>query len=748
MQGPAASFQSKIVSMNDRFGDQRTVLKEEYRNSVTGMRQALLAILPKLMDRMFERLDDGLYALANKSDGSAVQTTYFDAMREVRRQREVVETAFNRRILGDFDRFWRLGPRGSTSELSIGAVNGGNGDGDFSLVEAEELEEGLAVENMVSKGDNQFFRDIYALNERFAHMIHGAEVDKKNNPLAPVAFCQAFQEAAQAIEVELAVKLVIYKHFDREVLNHLSVLYDEINTILANAGILPKLAHKVVRNKATSTGAPKAPGAQQGARDYYSAGQEYHLPDDNEGAQGMFGMLQQMLGGGRGASPQHRMESPEGGGSVMETPEMVALLSSLQHDGAPNAGAAPQENGQRNLRELVLGKAKAGGAEPRISKMNEDTIDIISMLFEFILDDKQLPDAMRALLSRLQIPMLKVAIIDKSFFSDRKHPARRLMNNLAQAAVHWSEKHGRREGGLYNKIDSIVTRILDGFEDDLNLFVELNEEFDEFQKKDQRASRQTEERTAQTTQGKERLTGAKSVVDEAIDSRLFSRPELPEVVVALVTDGWKDLLLLTHLRQGEDSDDWKRYLALLDKLIWSVEPKNDPRERQQLLKDIPSLLDGLKKGLASISYDQHKMTRLFHELQNCHIQCFRNGSVSTPKVATGDSDAAKSERRERPPEPEKIEDEFAKRADALQIGSWIEVAEEDGSHYRAKLSWKSSVTGTYLFVNRKGLKVAEVTRDGVAKWFRENRAFALEEGEVPLMDRALTAMMKSLKNRS
>ena len=747
MQGPATSFQSKVVSMNDRFGDQHVALKEEYRSSVTGVRQALLAILPKLMDRMFERLDDGLYALANKSDGSATQTAYFDAMREVRRQREVVETAFNRRILGDFDRFWRLGPRGSTSELSVGTVSAGDGDEDLSLVEADELEEGLAIENMISKGNNQFFQDIHALNERFAHMIHGVEIDKKNNPLAPAAFCQAFQEAAQAIEVELAVKLVIMKHFDREVLSHLSVLYDEINAILINGGILPKLAHRVVRNKGGSTGAARAAGAQGKPGEYYAPGQDYHLPDDNESTQGIFGMLQQMLNGGREESRLRNGVPPEGGVPVMETPQMVALLSSLQHDGAPASGSEQQGNGQRNLRELVLGKVQAGGAQPRISKMNEDTIDIISMLFEFILDDKQLPDAMRALLSRLQIPMLKVAIIDKGFFSDRKHPARRLMNNLAQAAVHWSEKHGRREGGLYNTINSIVTRILDGFEDDLNLFVELNQEFDEFLKKDQRTSRQTEERTAQTTQGKERLTGAKSVVDEAIDSRLFSRPELPEVVVALVRDGWKDLLLLTHLRQGEESEEWKRYLGLLDKLIWSVEPKNDPRERQQLLKEIPALLDGLKKGLTSISYDQHKMTRLFHELQNCHIQCFRNGSVAAPKAGAAGPDASRREEKEERREPQKIEDEFAKRADALQIGSWIEVAEEDGSRYRAKLSWKSSVTGTYLFVNRKGLKVAEVTRDGVAKWFRENRAFALEEGEVPLMDRALTAMMKSLKSR-
>ena len=169
MHGLAMNHKSNIVSMDDRFGEQRMALKEEFRNPVNAMRQALLAILPKLMDRMFERLDDVLYASANKGDNSTVQTTYFDAMREVRRQREPVETGFNRQILGDFDRFWRLGPRGSTSELSIGTAK--SSEGEFSLVEDEELEEGLAIENMISKGDNRFFRDVHALNERFTHMI-------------------------------------------------------------------------------------------------------------------------------------------------------------------------------------------------------------------------------------------------------------------------------------------------------------------------------------------------------------------------------------------------------------------------------------------------------------------------------------------------------------------------------------------------------------------------------------------------
>ena len=68
----------------------------------------------------------------------------------------------------------------------------------------------------------------------------------------------------------------------------------------------------------------------------------------------------------------------------------------------------------------VMGLAQGATAEKKISGNDEDAIDVISMLFDFILEDRNLPDAMKALLARLQIPMLKVAILDKSFFTARR----------------------------------------------------------------------------------------------------------------------------------------------------------------------------------------------------------------------------------------------------------------------------------------------------------------------------------------
>jgi hypothetical protein len=53
---------------------------------------------------------------------------------------------------------------------------------------------------------------------------------------------------------------------------------------------------------------------------------------------------------------------------------------------------------------------------------------------------------------------------------------------------------------------------------------------------------------------------------------------------------------------------------------------------------------------------------------------------------------------------------------------------------------------TCLFVNRKGMKVADVGLRELAGWLRNGKAEILDQTGVPLVDRALVSMMKALKS--
>lgn len=427
---------------------------------------------------------------------------------------------------------------------------------------------------------------------------------------------------------------------------------------------------------------------------------------------------------------------------------------------AAAAGQALDAGAMRNALLSMPQIGQAASGKVAIGRSDDDTIDVISMLFEFILDDPGLSDAMRALLARLQIPMLKVAILDKSFFSRKDHPARRLLNAMAQAAIGWTEESGRSGDGLYAHIESAVGRILTKFDDDLTLFDELYEQFAAFLEREQRGAHVAEERAAQVTQGKEALVEAKRHVADEIGHCLSNYGAVPDVVQNLVRDGWNDVLLLIYLRKGRESEEWTDAVNLMDRLVWSVMPKPSHSERQELLRSIPELLKALRAGLAGISYNQHKMTRAFKGLQARHLACLRGGrALESADTDQADEDSQVDgagdvmeeivlesvDARSAPIESEP--DQFDAQARELEVGTWLELTEEDGAVVRAKLSWRSNISGSCLFVNRKGMKVAEVTQQGLGVWLRSGKAVVLPAVSVPLMDRALNSMLATL-NRS
>ncbi|MES9969487.1 MAG: DUF1631 domain-containing protein [Candidatus Thiodiazotropha sp.] len=747
------------------------------RRIASECRNLVVKTLPKLMSGLFENLDDALYEMANKSESNALQNIYFDSMRELRKQRSGIDRRFSQEVLRAYDRYWETGEvtieQPSLDDLSL--------ESEMSLVDDEDLEDSLAVTNMVSKSESRFTREIYAMSQRFAYVIGGGSVDEsiaQHTPLAPGVICNAFQTSMAGVPVELPVKLVVYKLFDRHVMHYIGGLYDEINLLLGRAGVIPKLTPKVRRNPV----APTLRG-ESGGESYLASDSSYMsstAPSSPASAAAeeaiqaeLFSNLQQLLnirranaGGSSLLTSSLMLAPPAGNVPLVDTGELLGALNAIQQSNVVmlpqghrvNQPLTPEEMRARLVSDLQI--ARDGQVIRSLGDADNDTIDVISMIFEFILDDYSLPDAMKALISRLQIPMLKVAIIDKTFFSQKIHPARRLLNSLAQAAVGWNDTGDRANDTLYNKIEQVVKRVLNEFHDDPGLFAELEEDFSSWWEKEQRGAQIAEQRTNQITKGKEQLKSAKQTVSEELNKRLLTQDVLPQAVMSILEDGWKDVLLLVYLREGSESKAWGEALEIVDKLLWSVQPKSEYGERQQLLRGIPELLRNIRERLNSISFDQHKMAKLFKELQNCHIGVLRGGDSSQMHTA-GTMPVKRYEIHfpdsqivtEHTPQLDDIgdatevlsdSDEFTQQAVDLDTGEWLEII-DGSSKVRVKLSWKSKVTDTYIFVNRKGMKAMELTTFGLAKRLREGTAKKVELSPKPIMDRALDAMLSALK---
>jgi hypothetical protein len=737
-----------IVSLN-RSGQTNGQTKsvEQNKTIIDGCRLAVSRGIGILNEIYFERLDDALYKLADKAETNDLQNSYFDTMREMRKERENIEKTFLNNVLACYDAFCH-GARSieHTSKQEIDYDN-------LALIESDILEEELAISNMVARGENICARELYAIEQRVSRIRNGIPVESKNNPLSPDKICNAFRSSICAINVDIATKLVIYKVFEQEVVAHLDEVYAGINELMRDAGILPKLKPKIRPSKITATTSGRH---KRGGTGKASAEQISGLTEESEEVTlELFDTLRQLLS----SVTQGATETPVFNTSLprADTQQLIEALSALQYSDAISKSfdSNSENQGYPHLKSDLLQQIRIVTENETIGSVKQidhDTIDMISMLFEFILGDPKIPDAMKVLLSQLQIPIIKVAIIDKGFFSNRAHPARRLLNGLAHAVVGWSDDRSRSKNSLYGKVESVVRRVLSDFNEDIQLFADLADELDGFLNKERRGSEASEKRISQIASGKEQLGVAKRRANMEIELRLKAVKELPLAVANLLHEGWRDVLILHFLRHGAKSKEWQNALDAMDCLIGTIEPKADPKEHERMLREIPELLETMRKEMADIQCDQYLMGRLFGDLEKVHVECMQGNKLPANLIASKDAleDIVKTGTRDgsksaMPDTDQRESPKYIKLAESIPLGSWLELKEKGGVKSRIKLLWRSSVSDNCLFVNRKAVKVKEMTVAQLALALRVGKAIVITGADDALIDRAFAAMMQSLR---
>jgi hypothetical protein len=416
----------------------------------------------------------------------------------------------------------------------------------------------------------------------------------------------------------------------------------------------------------------------------------------------------------------------------------------------------------RDLQESPLG-AKA-------NQLESMTIEMVAMLFDFIFETKDLPDGIKALLARLQIPVLKAAMLDGAFFAKKSHPSRLLVNELARAGLGWSPVMGP-EDPLYKKIDGIVHQILDNFSDDLAIFDVQREDLEAFLSAEEKAAEENIQSTAEEINQKDRQQIAAVVAKAEIEKRIDGAP-VPNFLATFLRQQWQGALEHVYLEVGEESESWGSGVTTLEDLVWSVQPKRSPEDRRHLVALLPSLLKRLSAGMHNRGWAPDDREAFMGNLVEAHAAAVKPsvsqiGSATAAVAeaaraqaeiakASGDEElAAKAEAlatamTQAEPEPieaprEVFDDDYMEIARSMERGMWIEFEADDGHLAFAKLAWVSPLRGTYLFTNRQGQKALSMTAVELADRFRADRA-RLVEAE-PLIDRAFTSILTQIEDK-
>jgi hypothetical protein len=385
-------------------------------------------------------------------------------------------------------------------------------------------------------------------------------------------------------------------------------------------------------------------------------------------------------------------------------------------------------------------------------------IDLVGMMFEYMLKDEAIPSVAKAELSRLHTPYLKVAILDKELFTDTSHPAHELLNSLAKAAACWVIENDL-DRGIFPSIHNVVERIIDEFENNTDIFSELLTLFrtnvDEIEIK----AEVTEKRTRQAAKGKEKLGLARDHAALAIKECMKGH-EVPAPVSQLLYDVWQDKLMFIYLREPESSKSYSWQLAVraINAIIWSVEPHTSEEARAEFRDKLPEAQKQIEHAIDTLqAYGSNKtesQLALIRDTQEANLLApVSESSEPSPadpehpeadNNATGDN-AGNAESTDEQPSPE-IEAAM-KQLEKIAFGTWFSIQEdEDALPERVKLTWYSKISRNYMFVNSMGIKTKLRKHTDLATMMVAGNARIIQEEKHPLMRRAMEGIRRILAN--
>jgi len=757
--------------------------------------------MKNVMQGMFDNADDAIFKMAESASDSADKNLYMDSMRIVRLQRKAVEKTFFEELSQCFDNYEQdVKPKKpSEADLDYGALE---------LLPDSDLEIHLAAENLIQKIISLYAVDVIAMEKRLAWLHSCDEIESEIIPFGAEALVRSYARATEAIDLTLEIQLIMLKLFDLHCIHNLAGLYLSINQLFISENVLPVIPHSPIKHEQSPqqhSGLPGTNMAGQGESVPYPPGAPSSQAGlaSNPGTNPMWGQLQNMLNmqrhelygsgqmppigipgqGGIGAGMGGTGIDGIGGGigqpmapgaqtlTPMTTHDVLSSLSEIQSgaiEQLPQGGAHAVGN---FLRVHLESAAQEGEQQKPLNPVDNDLIDVVCLIFEYILDDPHLPMAAKASIGRLQIPMLKVAMLDKDFFSMNGHPARHLLNLLASTAVGIDDNEAHDQPVL-NKINEIVEYILENFTEDISLFEEQTEQLNNFISEHNKQEQKAYHDLDQAQQGKEELALARAWVKETLNQHLVGR-ELAKPIVDIILGPWKDVMLETYLQEGEHSHLWKTQIRFIDVLCWSVEPKKHSLDKQKLGTIIQQLVSTLRDGLERIDYPQAELSRIFSVLEPYHLASVHGLDLadcvlmSQEKESIADVLKENSEKEILNEEIERIiadekviledivledwepnsdldaiNDEYLMLARHMEMGKWVEFNNSTGEKKRAKLAWKSQLLGEYTFLNWKFDVIADKTLLELAEDLRQGTAKIVDE--VPLMDRALASVVSSL----
>jgi len=755
-------------------------------------KQWSLIFARSLMDDFYEAMIKKLDELVDKAEANQQQYFLLTELANFKKKRQDITEEFQVALQLYFDRFVRREIVDETAPVVSSSSA-------LSIMAEEDVEQDIAESTLIKKVETEHSEILYLLHERL-NFLTGNPIPVEASPLGPKQLAQFFEQSLKCAKLEKKMHMLFYKVFEVTLLQCIGNFYKELNQVLTDASILPGLRYSSAHNKNTNNRSndddpsggssgheeffqPEIPPAYQQPQ-YADTAPRYHYQGQNAGGPQNY---QQPVTAQQnpvyaptqtGGYPQTAINSNASGFyqrenlvSAINQVQNVAITGAHVSAGSATAGYINMVSDFQQLApgkiqpcsiqsvETVVNMINEGNPEQDITLVEDDvnTIDLVGMIFEYMLNDEQLPDSVKSLLSYLHVPFIKVALLEPAMFGQVDHPARQLLNKLSEAGTLWLNKEGYGQFKVFDKIKEVVNRAINDSGRDNEVFIELLQDFSIFMRKVEKSVAQIEKNSVQQLEAEKKLERVKALVHSKIKAKIHEE-SLPSSIAALILYPWFDYLTFIMLRFGEDSEQWRQGFQVIDNILWSIKPKKRKEEVSRLKHLKIVLHKQISKAFEVVGYDYSKGVDLLNrlgELQQLAIQNTRLEEVVTKEdvveIKKMKKDTAKRESVAAPPDLKLMTDDeknLVEKLKLIEFGTWFEIQDlQSKEAKKLKLAWFNNQDLSYLFVNAAGNKESTMTALEIARLMLANLARIVAGSAKPFFERALETIYSNMSRK-
>ncbi|MEM8560767.1 MAG: DUF1631 family protein [Pseudomonadota bacterium] len=791
-----ASNDSITMQLSDSGDDQaRYILKQlsssAFSLDTTHSREELAAIaddfkrrslskLGQLMKPFLGDLADFLFDLSTQvRHSSSDQNIFYDATIAIRRQKD----SLTQNIENQLDElFAKPELLAQWNEDATSAESGA-----LDLVDTAEFESSLAVDRMIMRGQDLYRVPLEALVIRFA-VLHDLDPNESPLPVHIKPLSKIFQQTMTSRGYPPPVILKIFEFFTQSFIKQLDQYYQQLNQLFINNKVLPDLESEIVAQgsllnanrparpviRSTPSTRERASSLQQDDANRQTADEDTS-PTLAQIARSISGStkndvtspaasvqrenynniyksvidalnFRRTAGDAAEVSDERYEALSKGGtweGGNLDTGSEQQNLATAR-DIANALGSIQQDAAIRNaveqgtsLREYLAQNKHTLGALKDTEGLTADSLnqlDLVDNLFGTIKSQLEVTQDLKPALGDLHIPLAKLALMDSDFFLNRTHPARAALDKLAKL----STPANFPNKALELRINEIVQEIVTQYEEDSSIFDRALEKIEKLVNQQERALSRNVERVVRIQEGQEKLHKAQQAVDRVVNTQIKT-DHAPKVLVDLVENGLRDLMVLTHVKEGAESKSWEEQVGMLDQLkIWLDERDHSDANDEMITQrglEAESMIDMIEQQIAAGLPTNVAHQPILRELRDI-IAGERN-------VEFGDyTNTATTEPVEPAQVRAKIEDlprlrRWVMRVEQMEKGTWLTYRNKEGQKSRMQLAWVSEERDRYIFVNERGQKVADISNIQLARHLSRGMQPPAPADQLSVVDQSL-----------